>query len=313
MRPNPVLAIVAQRNDLDAWVAALRQRMPELDIRIWPDCGDLAEIDAAFAWRQPAGVLKRFPNLRFIQNFGAGVDNLVDDPDLPDGVPFCRMVDPDLTAGMSEYVMMAVLRYHRQVPQYEALQRECRWQQLPAPRARRTRIGVMGLGELGADAARKAMLFGFPVAGWSRSRKRIEGMESFAGMDELPAFLARTDILVCLLPLTPETRGIVNARTLGLLPRGAYFINAARGGHHVDVDLLAALESGQLAGATLDVFEPEPLPATHGFWRHPKVLMTPHAASFTNPETAAAQVVENIRRMRDGRKLLNVVDRRAGY
>ena len=184
---------------------------------------------------------------------------------------------------------------------------------MPAPDTARRRIGILGLGELGGDAARKLLALGFPVMGWSRRPKDIPGVEGFHGEAGLAAMLARSDILICLLPLTPDTRGVLNARSLGLLPRGAFLLNAARGGHVVQEDLLAALDQGQIAGAALDVFEPEPLPADHPFWAHPKVVLTPHAASITIPRSAAPQVVENIHRARAGRPLINLVDFGAGY
>lgn len=308
------LLFSSQVDDPETWTAALKRRMPELAVRVWPEVGNPAEIDVALVWRYPQGDLKRYPNLKLIYSLGAGVDHILDDPDLPAGVPLARIVDPaGLTAGMTEYVLLSVLRYHRHLPDYERQQRERRWKKLPIPIAARRRIGILGLGELGRDAGMKLAALGFPVAGWSRSPKSVPGLESFAGETMLPAFLARTDILVCLLPLTPTTMGIINARTLSLLPRGAYVINAARGGHVVDSDLIAALDSGQIAGATLDVFHTEPLPQDHPFWTHPKVTVTPHIASTTNPETAGEQIIANIRRLIAGGPLLHLVDRDAGY
>jgi glyoxylate/hydroxypyruvate reductase A len=209
--------------------------------------------------------------------------------------------------------MLAVLRHHRQDAGYRALQAAGVWEELPAPDTEATRIGIMGLGNLGADAARKLAALDFRVAGWSRTARALPGIETFAGEKGLMPFLARTDILVCLLPLTPATEGIINARTLAALPRGAYVINAARGGHVVEDDLLAALESGHVAGATLDVFRTEPLPEGHRFWTHPKVILTPHAASITIPRSVAPQVVDNLARLREGRPLANVVDVTVGY
>jgi len=309
----PTLLFSSQVDDPAAWTRALKRNMPELEIRVWPEVGDVRDIDVALVWRYPPGDLRRYPNLKLIYSLGAGVDHLLDDPDLPTGVPIARIVDPALTDGMSEYVLLAVLRYHRRLPEYERLQRERQWKKLPQPSAVERRIGILGMGELGRDVGIKLAALGFRVAGWSRRPKKIMGIESFAGEDALPAFLARTDILVCLLPLTPETRGIINAHTLAQLSRGAYVINAARGGHVVDADLIAALDSGHIAGATLDVFTPEPLPPTHPYWTHPKVTVTPHIASLTNPETASVQIAANIRRLFAGRPLRHLVDRMAGY
>ena len=303
----------SKADDPKAWSAALEQRLAGAEIRIWPEVGDVADIDAAVVWRYPKGDLKRYPNLKLICSLGAGVDHIMADTERPAGVPIVRIVDPDLTQGMCEYILLSALRYHRQFPEYAELQRQRRWTKLPPPRIGDRRVGVMGIGAIGGAAARWLSFVGFPVAGWSRSAKSPDGIQTFHGADGLARFLARTDILVCVLPLTPDTRGIVNARNLALLPKGAFVINVARGGHVVAEDLIAALDSEHIAGATLDVFEPEPLPPDHPLWTHPKVTTTPHIAALTNPETAADQIAENIRRVRGGRALLNVVDPAAGY
>lgn len=303
----------SKADDPAAWTAVLGKRLPGAEFRVWPEVGDVRDIDVAVVWRYPKGDLMRYPNLRLICSLGAGVDHIMADPDLPSGVPVARIVDPDLTQGMCEYILLAALRYHRYFPQYAELQRQRRWNKLPPPKISARRVGIMGIGAIGAEAARWLARVGFAVAGWSRAPKTLADIETFHGADGFARFLARTDILVCVLPLTPDTRGIINTRTLAQLPKGAFVINAARGGHVVADDLLAALDSGHIAGATLDVFEPEPLPADHRFWTHPKVTVTPHIAALTNPETAADQIAENIRRVRAGRKLLNLVDSRAGY
>ena len=296
------------------WRDALLAEDSSLDIRLFPDAGDPAEIEAAVVWiAHDMAELRRYPNLRLIISMGAGVDHLLRLPGPPPGVPVARLVDARLTQGMTEWVLLNVLRFHRQDPEYRALQTAAAWCELPAPDTAARRIGVLGLGALGTDATRRLVALGFPVLGWSRRAKALPDVETFHGAAGLDAMLARTDILVCLLPLTPETRGIINARTLLLLPRGAFLLNAARGGHLVQDDLLASLNSGHVAGAALDVFEPEPLPPQHPFWRHPKVVLTPHAASMTIPSSAAPQVVDNIRRARAGEALRNLVDTAAGY
>ncbi len=297
----------------DWWAAELAKLEPELEVRVWPDVGDPADIEFALVWMHEPGSLKAFPNLKGIFSLGAGVDHIFRDPDLPPGVPITRVVDPDLTDRMTEYVLLHVLRYHRQQPAYDAQQARGEWRELHQPAAHDRRVGVMGLGVLGRDAAGRLADLGFRVAGWSRSAKEIEGVETFHGRDGLDAFLARTDILVCLLPLTPATEDILDARLFARLPEGAYLINAARGRHLVEEDLLAALDSGRIAGATLDVFRREPLPPEHPFWRHPKVTVTPHIASITDPRSVARQVVENIHRLRAGRPPLHRVDPAAGY
>lgn len=299
---------------MEDWRDALLAVDPSLDIRLFPDVGDPAGIEAAVCWTQhDMAELRRYPNLKLIVSMGAGVDHLLRPPGPPPGIPVARLKDARLTQGMAEWVLLNVLRFHRQDLEYREQQAARIWNELPAPDTHKRRVGILGLGELGGASARILRALEFPVMGWTRSPRSLEGVETFHGAAGLDAMLAQTDILVCLLPLTPDTRGVINARTLALLPRGAFLINAARGGHVVADDLLAALDSGHIAGAALDVFEPEPLPADHRFWTHPKVLVWPHAASITIPSSAAPQVVENLQRAREGRPLINLVDFSAGY
>ena len=296
-----------------SWNDVFSEAMPEMPVRDWADPGDMADIEYAFVWAPEPGALRKFPNLKCIFSIGAGVDHLLKDPDLPDGVPIVRMVEPELTQGMSEYVTMHVLRYHREVPALEQQQRDKVWHELIAPTAPSRKVGLLGFGVLGQDAARVLRVLKFDLASWSRTPKRVAGVQSFYGADGLGPFLARTEILVCLLPLTAKTQGILNRDLLAKLPRGACLINAGRGGHQVEEDILAALDSGQLAGATLDVFLAEPLPSGSPFWTHPKVTLTPHIASVTQQVSAIEQVVANIRRIQAGKTPLNTVDRELGY
>jgi glyoxylate/hydroxypyruvate reductase A len=261
----------------------------------------------------PPGALARLTNLKCVLSLGAGVDHILNDPGYPRGVPLSRVVDPYLTAGMSEYVVLHVLAHHRGLFRTLADQAQGRWKPFAAKRADETRVGFLGIGELGLDAARKLVPFGYRLAGWSNTRKNEPGIESFAGIGELPAFLDRTDILVCLLPLTATTRGILNTATFELLPEGASVINAARGGHLIEPDLVAALDSGHLAGATLDVFSTEPLPAESPLWSHPKVMVTPHMAAITDPRSTAVAMAESMARVRRGEAPLNEVDVARGY
>jgi glyoxylate/hydroxypyruvate reductase A len=308
------ILLSTKANAMQDWKRALLGLDPSLDIRLFPDAGAPEDIEAAVCWTaHDMAELRRYPNLKLIVSMGAGVDHLLRPPGPPPGIPVARLVDRLLTSAMSEWVLLNVLRFHRQDQAYRAQQAARVWDELPAPATEATRIGILGVGALGSDAAAKLGALGFQVMGWSRREKTLPGVQGFHGAAGLDAMLAQSDFLVCLLPLTPDTRGIINARTLGLLPRGAFVLNAARGGHVVDDALLAALASGQVAGAALDVFEPEPLPAAHPFWAHPKVVMTPHAASITIPESVAPQVVGNIRRARAGAPLLNLVDFAAGY
>jgi glyoxylate/hydroxypyruvate reductase len=306
------LLFLSADDPAEAWRAELRARIPGLEVQIWPEVGDPAAIEVALVWRPPPGELARYPNLKAIMSLGAGVDGLLADPELPD-VPLARMVDPSLTRTMTEYVLLAVLRHHRGIDRFERAQRAREWAYAFPPQAADRRVGVMGLGELGERAARQLVAHGFQVLGWSRGPKSIEGVVSYAGRSELHTFLHRTDILVCLLPLTSDTEGILDAATFAELPHGAFVINVARGQHLVERDLIQALDSGHLAGATLDVFREEPLPADSPLWDHPKVLVTPHVASYCVPASAANGVATNIRRVLAGEPLLHQVDRAKGY
>ena len=298
--------------DAQAWRQALLRHAPDLDVRLWPEIGDPAAIDAALVWRAPPGLLASLPNLRLILSLGAGIDAMLADPTLPD-LPLCRLVDPSLTRMMGEFVLTLVLKYHRQLDVFARQQREGRWAFDLPPQPAETAVGILGLGELGSHAAHLLHGMGFAVRGWSRSAKAIEGVATFAGPEELTPFLAGTAILVCLLPLTPATRGIMDARLFAGLPRGARVINLGRGAQLVERDLLEALDSGHLAHASLDCFAEEPLPLGHPFWSHPRVDVTPHVASFSLPDSAAAGVVDNLRRFAEGRPLRNLVDRARGY
>lgn len=307
------LLFMSDSDDPKVWAEALRALEPGLEVRVWPDVGVAEEIEFALVWLPPPGMLAGLPKLKLIQSLGAGIDHIFSDPELPRDVPVARLVDDDLTRQMVEYVTLAVLSRHRRIDRYRRLQAERRWRpSRPVPMSA-SRVGVLGLGVIGAAAATALAGLGFAVAGWSRAPRQIDGVENFAGAERLDAFLARSDIVVCLLPLTPETEGVLNARTLGALPKGAYVVNVGRGGHVVEADLIDAIDGGHLSGAWLDVFRSEPLPSDHPFWSHPSVTMTPHIAGLTEPVSAAAQVIENIRRARRGQLPLHRVDLSAGY
>lgn len=308
------LLFMCAGEDFDGWSSALKAEIPDLDIRGWPDgVGDADDIDIALVWHPPKGKLATFPNLKAIQSLGAGVEHILRDPELPSGVQVARLIDPGLKTGMVEFVALEVLRHHRRDPEYRAQQAKREWKLLRQTLSRDRRVGILGLGHLGGACAETLRGFGFDVAGWSRTPKEIEGVACHHGEDGLFALLERSDILICLLPLTPETEDILDATTLGALPRGAVLVNAARGRHVVDDDLIEALDSGQLSAASLDVYREEPLPADHPFWSHPKIVMFPHAAAWTLPESGAAVIADNIRRFRAGREMSGRVDVRRGY
>ena len=297
----------------DTWQRALLALDPDLELREWPDAGDPAGIEYALVWRPPKGELKSYPNLKVIFSMGAGIDHLASDPELPAGVPVVRMVEPGLTVGMTEFVLMSVLTHHRFMLDYAAQRRNKIWREIVQVPPWDRRVGIMGLGVLGGDAAGKLAAMSFDVAGWSRSPKDLPGVTCFHGADGFVPFLERTDILVCLLPLTAETEGILDARVFAALPRGAALISLGRGSQVVEADLLAALESGQIGEATLDVFQHKPLPPDSPFWDHPRVVLTPHVAAMTIAKGACAFVIDNIRRHKAGRPLLHVVDLNKGY
>jgi len=297
----------------DDWFEALAAEMPGEDLRRWPDAGAPAEIDFAIVWQMPPGVLRSFPNLKGISSMGAGVDGLVTDTTLPPGVPVCRLVDPVMAARMAEYVAATVLYYHLRQHDYAAQQAATQWVRLAPADAPQRPVGLLGLGQLGLAAAQALNGLGFDVAAWTRSPRRLDGIAGFSGADGFAALLARSEILIALLPHTPETSGILNASAFAAMPRGSFVINCARGELIVDDDLLAALDAGQLAGATLDVMRTEPLPPEHPFWRHPKVRVTPHVSSLSEPTTGVRILAEQVRRARRGEPLEHRVDVGRGY
>jgi len=307
------LLFLSEIDPARAWVPALEAALPGLEVRVWPEIGDPADVAYALVWSPPPGLLARLPNLKAVFSLGAGLDHLFRDPALPADVPVVRMVDPGLTRSMTEYVALRVLDWHRQAAAYRAQQARAEWRPLRQPLAPDRRVGVLGLGMMGGAAARALAGLGFAVAGWSRTARAETGIDAFHGAEGLAPFLARSEILICLLPLTPATAGILNAETFARLPRGAHLINAGRGAHLVEADLLAALDDGQLAGAALDVFAEEPLPPDHPFWRHPAITVTPHVAAIARPRTAAPVIAEAIRRIEAGEPPPHAVDRARGY
>lgn len=303
---------------VEDWRARFQALLPEMPIVVLGEPFDRRAVHYVASWKHPAGSLTGLPNLAAIFSLGAGVDFLFADDKLPE-VPIARVVDPDLTTRMSEYVVLHCLMYLRQQHRYMRQQQAKLWEDdRNQPAARSVRVGIMGLGELGLDAAAKLKLIGFDVAGWSRSPKSAEGLQTFSGEDGLKAFLARTDILVSLVPLTPQTRGILNAELFAGLARdgrlgGPFLINPGRGGLQVADDIVAALDAGTLKGATLDVFETEPLPVESPLWSHPAVTITPHNAAMSEPEVIASLVAAQIRRLEAGEPLLHAVDPARGY
>ena len=310
MRPAFVYKADPQRGR--QWGEIFRQEAPEFDFRLWPEVGDPAEVHYLAAWEPPADLATRFPNLRLLLSTGAGVDQF-DFTALPAALPVLRMVEPGIVHGMVEYVTHAVLDLHRDMPAYRRAQQQRQWQVIPVRPAAERRVGVLGLGSLGRAVLDRLVSFGFDCAGWSRSRHEVAGVQCHAGAGELQGFLARSEILVCLLPLTDATRGFLNAALFAHCPKGASLVHVGRGPQLVAHELLQALDAGHLAEAVLDVTDPEPLPSDHALWTHPRVRITPHIASMTQPQTAARVAIANLRRFARGEPLVGLVDRTRGY
>ena len=298
------------------WVETLQQHLPEAKIAVYPARHALPA-DYAVCWKPPLGFFAGQTQLKAVFNIAAGVDFILAHAEMQQGtlrsVPIVRLGDAGMAAQMEEYVLAAVLRWHRKLDTYAAQQRAGVWHMLPPKKRDRVTVGVLGLGVLGAHVAQAMQRFGFAAAGWSRSARQIAGVDCYHGAHGMPAFLARTDVLVCLLPLTPSTRGILKRAHLAQLPQGAHVINIGRGPHLVEDDLLTLLDEGHLGGATLDVFPEEPLPAASRLWTHPKVLITPHISAATLRADSIAQIAAKIRAFEGGAPLSDVVDRARGY
>jgi glyoxylate/hydroxypyruvate reductase A len=294
------------------WADIFAAEAPDVPFHVWPETGDPACVEYLIVWQPSVELLASLPNLQVLFSVGAGVDQ-IDLSHVPRHVPVVRMVESGIVSGMVEFATMAVLALHRNLVDYLGAQRAQKWRPLEVIPAAARRVGIMGLGVLGQAVLDALAPFGFVLSGWSRTPKDLPGVSCYFGADGLAPFLGRCDILICLLPLTATTRGILDSRLFAHLPRGASLINLGRGGHLDQPALLDALDSGRLSAAILDVCEPEPLPTGHPFWGHPRILITPHIASVTRPETAARVVLENIRRHRRGEPLRDVMDRTAGY
>ncbi|WP_299824778.1 glyoxylate/hydroxypyruvate reductase A [uncultured Pontibacter sp.] len=307
------ILIVNNSRWLNFWLDALKESRPDLKVHVYPYDGPPEEIEFAISWNHPLGAFKQFPNLRCIASTGAGVDHILRDPELPAGVQLTRVVDEDLTNDMATFTTTLVLSHVRGLFSYKVAEATQRWEPKTYQRPKDVKVGVMGVGVLGTETGRQLKALGFNVQGWAKSTKNIESIPVFAGDAGLADFLATSNILICLLPLTKETANILNKTTLSKLPKGAYVINVARGEHLVDADLLEMIDSEHIAGASLDVFRTEPLPEEHPFWAHPKISITPHIASITNPASAVRQILANYDRLKQQKPLLNLVSLTKGY
>lgn len=307
------LLLLAPDRDMSSWVQAIEGADPNIDVEVWPNVNDKKQVQFAVCWNQPDNILDKFPNLKAVSSLGAGADHLLSDGSLNNGVPICRIICPSLVRQMQDYVLQAVLNIQRNTLSYFRQKQEGLWAPHPNRIAKEIPIGILGLGKLGKPVAAFLADLDYTVLGWARTPKKIEGVDAYSGKEEIKSMLENTRILVCLLPLTDETSGILDLSLFRELDRPAWLINIARGEHLVEEDLIYALDKGWLNGAWLDVFTEEPLPGKHPFWNRKNIMITPHVCSLTPPDEAAKQVVENYKRAVSGMELLNQVDRKKGY
>ena len=296
----------------EQWKRLFAEHAPDIEWRAWPDIGDPRDIRYLAAWQAPDDLEVVLPNLEVLFALSAGVDQL-DLDRLPASLPVVRLLDPGITQGMCEYASFAVLSLHRDMLRYRQQQSARCWQAHMLQPAAKRRVGVMGLGTQARQIIKTLQTFGFALSGWARSAHHIAGVDCFAGTEQLPAFLGQCDIVLCVLPLTEQTKGILNRQLFQHLPKGAALINMGRGGHLVEADLLEALASGQLSAAVLDVLQQEPAPPDHPFWEHPQIWLTPHIAAMTQPESAFGVLLDNIRRHQRNESMLGEVDRKRCY
>lgn len=304
------LAIISPGRDPKAWIDALTFHQPDIDIQVYPKIDRPQDVEMALLWQHPPGYLSTLPNLKLISSLGAGVDHILSDSAVPESMPIVRIVDEKLTWSMTNYVIMGVLNFHRQITRYQADQKRKVWD-MSNPEIQ-VRVGVMGVGALGGDVLDKLNYMGFPVFGFGFTEKKDFPYPYFS-KDQLSEFLNEINVLVCLLPLTPETENILNSDFFKKCKPGTYLINVARGKHLLEEDLIPALEEGFLSGALLDVYRTEPLPENHPFWEQERIQITPHIASVTNPQAASPQIIENFSRLKANQPLRNLVDRHKGY
>ena len=307
------LVIIRQDGKIDFWKEALKAQSSELKVYSYLEDHPKEEIKMALVWKHPVGSLAAYSNLELIASNGAGVDFIFEDFSVPKGIPITRIVDTKLADDMSEHVLAIIMAHLKNLDTYKLQQTQGVWKPMNYRRISDLTVGIMGLGELGSVLANDLVRFGFQVHGWSNSHKSIESVETFAGENQLSTFLKCSEILVCLLPLTDKTTGILNASLFRQLPKNAFVINVARGGHLVDKDLIEMLDNGHLSGAGLDVYHQEPLPTSHPFWTHEKIHMTPHHASVSDPSSVVPQILENYQRLIDGKPLLNKISIDKGY
>ncbi|MDC0008129.1 glyoxylate/hydroxypyruvate reductase A [bacterium] len=307
------IVIIRQDNKIEAWKKAIHHTNPSIEVFDYNEEHPKNQITMALVWKHPPGSLGAYPNLKCIASAGAGVDFIFEDKSIPSYLPITRVVDMMLARDMSEHVVALIFAHLKNLNNYQRDQMNEVWNPKPYLRIGDFTVGILGLGELGSVLANDLVRFGFKTQGWSRSQKILDNVKTFSGNEELSDFLSTTEVLVCLLPLTEETKGILNTALFTQLPKGAYVINVARGGHLVDDDLLSMLDSEHLSGASLDVFHQEPLDKSHPFWKHSKIHITPHCASVSDTKSVVPQILENYESLSSDKPLINLVSREKGY
>ncbi|MFC4872000.1 2-hydroxyacid dehydrogenase [Negadavirga shengliensis] len=304
------LAIIAPNKDVQEWVDLFTEIDPSITIQVYPEIDDRQSVEVVVLWQHPHGILDKFPNLRLICSMGSGVDHIVSDPSLPRHLPITRIVDPRLTFSMTNYVVMGILNFHRQIFRYIKDQQRKVWD-MSNPEIDIT-VGVLGVGELGGDVLDKVAGLGIKTVGYGNNPKTDFRHPYYYG-HQLEEFLKSVNVIVCLLPLTQKTEGFLNIGFFKKCQKGSYLINVARGKHLVEEDLITALDEGYLEGAMLDVFHTEPLPESHPFWDHDRIMITPHIASITNPSAAAPQIMTNYKNLKESKPLINPINQQQGY
>jgi glyoxylate/hydroxypyruvate reductase A len=309
-----VLASTDFWEDMEVWSNGLQKAMPEMDIKVYPDDGDVNEVEFAVVWKHPRGILKKYPNLKAILSLGAGVDHIISDPDLPEGLPIIRLVDKKLTHEMCLHALHWVLHFHSDQYLYRSQQLKRQWIQQSSIQTEDRTIGIMGLGNIGRSIGELLVTQSFNVIGWGANQKSsLTDIKYYYGQDQLSDFLGRTNILINVLPLTSDTTNIITKKELRLLPKNSFIINIGRGGIINEDDLLTLLSEGHIKAAALDVFAQEPLPENNSLWNHPSVYITPHIAGQSNPNSAGQTISENIYRIQKGELPYPIYSRANGY
>lgn len=313
MSTDKIVIIRSENTRISAWVDALKENKPDLDVQVYPDDTEREKTEFVLVWNPPLGVFKKYPNLKVIASMGAGINHITKDPELPKNVKITKVNDPLLRKDLAVYVLATALDHLRNFNLFKKQQANRVWNREAYQRPEDTVVGILGLGAIGQEIGQFLVKNGFSVTGWSRSPKNLDGITSFHGPEQKDEFLKTAGILVCMLPLTEETRGILNTDLFEKLPQNAYLINVGRGGHLVEKDLSAALKNEKLSGAALDVFQEEPLPEDHPFWTNEKIQITPHTASVTDPKSVSKTVLKNLQRLKNGEDLEDVIDVSRGY